>query len=395
MSLQESCHSSLVKGHRTFIIISLALAAVAGTLLGMWMILGWLGYVSLAHFSDVLRIHGQLQVYGFVVLFTMGVAMMVLPRFLGTTLRPPDLVAATLALMVAGIVANFTGPSVLGAALQTASVVTFTMVIRATRRSAPPRSGPSDALQKAHALFLATGGLWLFLSPGLAFVDPTRALENVLWGFAGLYIAGIGLRVHPQVLALAHLRPSLFLPSCLMWNAALATRWLMAGPAWTILMVAAVTTFLLALNPFQRSTEPMEAGAWIRLFVRTSYFWLIAATALALLTEVEPGSYVGPARHSLASGYILTMMVGMGFRMIPTFESKRLVWVDGPWVAYGALTLGGILRVGGQAVGNYPVMGIGGGLQVVSVLLFVGVILGTLAVGVPVPMTLPARAARR
>lgn len=359
------------------------------------MILGWLGYVSLAHFSEVLRVHGQLQVYGFVVLFTMGVAMMVLPRFLGTTLRPPALVSATLALMMAGIVANFSGPSVLGAALQTASVVAFTMVIRATRRSAPSRSGPSDATQKAHALFLATGGLWLLLSPGLAFLDPTRALENVLWGFAGLYIAGIGLRVHPQVLALAHLRPALFLPSCLAWNLALATRWLVPGPTWTVLMAAAVTTFLLALNPFQHSAEPMEAGSWIRLFVRTSYLWLVAATVLALLTEVEPGSYVGPARHSLASGYILTMMVGMGFRMIPTFESKRLVWVDGPWVAYGVLTLGGILRVGGQAVGNYPVMGLGGALQVVAVLLFVTVILGTMAAGMPLPATVPARMVRR
>lgn len=384
-----------MKGHKAFLVASLSLAAVAGTLLGMWMILGWLGYVSLAHFSEVLRIHGQLQVYGFVVLFTMGVAMMVLPRFLGTTLRPPTLVAATLILMLAGIVVNFSGPSVLGAALQTASVVTFTMVIRATRRSAPPRSGPSDALQKAHALFLATGGLWLLLSPGLAFLDPTRALENVLWGFAGLYIAGIGLRVHPQVLALTHLRPALFLPSCLMWNAALATRWLLAGPAWTVLMAGAVTTFLLALNPFQHSAEPMEAGVWIRLFVRTSYFWLIAATALAVLTEVERGSYMGPARHSLASGYILTMMVGMGFRMIPTFESKRLVWVDGPWVAYVALTIGGVLRVGGQAAGNYPAMGVGGALQAISVLLFVVVILGTLAVGTPVPLAVPAGAARR
>lgn len=148
-------------------------------------------------------------------------------------------------------------------------------------------------------------------------------------------------------------------------------------------MISAVVGLLVALNPFQRSAEPLAVGLWIRLFVRTSYLWLIVAAGFAVLTEMYPGSYLGPARHSLGSGFVLTMMIGMGFRMIPTLENRRLIWNSGPWVAYGALTVGGILRVGGQALGNYPVLGIGGALQTVSVVLFVALILLTLGVGSP------------
>lgn len=383
--VMEACrkmwHTSSVTGHRVFLFVSLSSAALIGTGLGLWMILGWLGWVSLAHFPEILRMHAQFQVYGFVVLFTMGVAMMVLPRFLGTALRPPGLIPVCLGLMVSGTLVNLLGPTALGAALQTGAVVAFMAIIRATRKSAPARLGAPDPLQKAHALFLASGGVWLMAGPGLALLDSTRALESVLWGFAGLYIAGIGLRVHPQILALPSPRSGLLVSACLLWNLALLTRWLVEGPAWSILLTIGAACFLAALNPFRASTAPMESGSWVRVFVRTAYLWLVVAALLTVATELEPGLVPGPARHSLASGFILTMMMGMGFRMIPNFEELRLTWSDGPWVTYFILTLGGVLRVGGQAVGNFQALGLGGTLQLVSIFLFAGLILSTLLFG--------------
>ncbi len=332
----------------------------------------------------MLRLHAELQVYGFVVLFTMGVAMMVLPRFLGTTLRPPHLVPVCLGLMAAGIGVNLAGPKELGAALQSAAVFTFMAIIRATRKSAPPRVIAPDPLQKAHALFLATGGLWLLAGPGLSLIDQVKALESVLWGFAGLYIAGIGLRVHPQILALPAPRTNFLIPACILWNLALFLRWVVKGPAWAMVLAIGAFCFLTAMNPFRASAAPMESGGWVRVYVRTSYLWLVVSVSLAAATEFETGLVAGPARHALATGFILTMMIGMGFRMIPNFESRRLTWPGGPLPVYIILTVGGVLRVGSQTVGNLHLLAAGGGLQLLAIFLFVGVIITTLIFGVRV-----------
>lgn len=375
--------------HRLFLTVSLAISALVGTALGMGMLLAWLGRVSAARFPEMLSAHAQLQVYGFVVLFTMGVAMMVLPRFLRSTLQPAWAAYLCLAFMLAGTGLNLTGPTVLGASLQTLATVVFVGVIRTTRRSAPPIRREKSPLTASHALFLATGAMWLMASPVLAFRDPTQALETVLWGFAGLYIAGIGLRVHTGILGIKGLHQKLLIPSAAFWNLALLLRWLVPGIVWTITLAIGVGLFLLALRPFRRSYLPPAGGAWLRLFVRTSYGWLVVATIMGLLVESGQSFLSGPGRHALASGFILTMMIGMGLRMIPAFEKKRLIWPGGAWVVYAGVTIGGVLRVSAQAVGNIPLLAVGGALQALSILGFIALILGTMFAGQEVVCEIP------
>jgi hypothetical protein len=367
--------------HRAFIIASLALAATVGTTLGMWMVLGWLGVVPLLHFPTILAAHAQLQVYGFVGLYTMGVAMMVLPTFLNTKLQPAWLAVLSLVLMLSGIGLNLAGPTLAGGLLQSLSTLSFLVVLRITRTSAPPMKRKSTVLTRGHAIFLATGSLWLMACPLLALWDSTRALETVLWGFAGLFIAGIGLRVHTGILGIRGIHGALLLPSVVLWNLGLVLRWTGPQGVWVWPTSLGIALFLWSLRPFRKAVRPAAGGAWLRYFVRTSYCWLLLALILAGIAESGYSRLAGPTRHMLAVGFIITMMMGMGLRMIPAFETKRIPWRNGPWLIYGLVTVGTAIRIPAQSMDKMELLCIGGSLQFLGIMAFISLLMATLLFG--------------
>jgi hypothetical protein len=376
--------------HRAFIIASLALCATIGTSFGIWMVLGWLGVLPLVHFTTILAAHAQLQVYGFVGLYTMGVAMMVLPTFLNTKLQPAWLAVLSLLFMLGGIGLNLRGPTLPGGIMQSFSTLSFLFVLRITRKSAPERKAKSTPLTKGHAIFLATGSMWLMACPLLALWDSTKALETVLWGFAGLFIAGIGLRVHTGILGIKGVHGQLLLPSAALWNLGLLLRWTGPRGLWVWTICAGIGLFLWALRPFRKPFIPPAGGAWLRYFVRTSYFWLIIALALACASEFGYSNLAGPARHMLGVGFIITMMMGMGMRMIPAFETKRIPWRKGPWFIYGLVTLGTAVRIPAQAANEMEWLFIGGGLQFLGIISFVSLMMATYLFGEVVKCDLDA-----
>ena len=345
------------------------------------MVLGWLGLLPVPNYSTLLAIHAQLQVYGFVGLYTMGVAMMVLPTFLNTKLQPTWLALCSLALMLIGIGLNSAGPTLTGGTCQSLSTLAFLVVLRVTRKSAPPRKVESTPLTRGHAIFLATGSLWLLAGPLLALKDATAALETVLWGFAGLFIAGIGLRVHTGILGIKGIHGRLLAPSAVLWNLGLALRWTGPGNLWVVILATGVCLFFWALRPFRKPYLPPAGGPWLRPFVRTSYFWLLVAVALTCATALGYPALAGPARHTLAIGFVITMMMGMGMRMIPAFETKRLPWTNGPWQIYGLVTLGTAIRLPAQTTMNLECLALAGALQFLSIVSFIGLILATYLIG--------------
>lgn len=370
-----------MKPHRAFITVSLGLAAILGSSLGLCMVLSWAGMVDVHSLGWILSTHAQCQVYGFVALFTMGVALMVLPSFLNTTLQPRWLALASLLLMLAGIAVNFRGPTLPGGLCQSLSAVAFLVVLRFTRKSAPVKKSQSTPLTRGHIFFLATGTLWLTVCPFLALRHSTMAFETVLWGFAGLYIAGIGLRVHTGILGIRGIQASLLAPAAIFWNAGLILRWTSKGPAWTWALSVGVILFVLALRPFRRAYIPPAGGAWLRLFVKTSYAWLLMSAALTCAAEHGFAQLEGPARHMLAVGFVVTMMMGMGLRMIPAFEVKRIPWPKAPWIIYVLVTAGTAIRIPAQAMGRFEWLAVGASLQFAGILAFAATILGTYWVG--------------
>ncbi len=375
-----------MKIHRLFVLTSLVIAALTGSSLGLWMLLSWLGWFTPVAFPLVLSAHAQLQVFGFVTLYTQGVAMMVFPSFLRTQLQPAWLAYSCLLLNLVGIASNIGGLPRLGALSLTFSTVAFLAVLRATRKSAPKTRRESTPLSRGHAVFLATGALWLLVSPCLMIFNATAALETVLWGFAGLYIAGIGLRVHPGILGIKGVLGGLLVPSAVVWNLALLARWVGLGTGafeglWCWPLTLGVVMFLVALRPFRKPFISAGGGVWLRYFVITSYLWLPVALVMTCLTENGHPGLAGATRHVLATGFILTMMMGMGLRMIPAFETRRIPWKNGPWMVYLLTTAGTLLRIPAQATGHLQFMALGGSLQFLAILSFVVLLVATLLVG--------------
>lgn len=207
------------------------------------------------------------------------------------------------------------------------------------------------------------------------------ALETVLWGFAGLFIAGIGLRVHTGILGVKGIHGRLLAPSAFLWNLGLVLRWTGPENSWVWATSTGVALFLWALRPFRKPFLPAAGGLWLRYFVRTSYLWLSVALLMACATELGYSSLAGPGRHMLAVGFVITMMVGMGLRMIPAFETRRIPWAKGPWVIYVLVTVGTAIRVPAQAMNQMKWLALGGVLQFLGIITFVGLVLATYLVG--------------
>lgn len=354
---------------RYFLLTALA-ALLAGSLLGLWMALGMAGALSLSLWPELLRAHATLQVHGFVVVLTLGVALLVLPKFLAVPLAQPRVALLSWAALAAAVALGALGLlEPLARSLQIAGVIGFLVVLRRTRAGAPfPDYEPAErTLNRLHAAYMAFGVIWLLI----ALVHSGQAAADlILWGFATMYVAGIGLRVHPQILGLRVFHTGALAGSVIAWNVGLGLE--LAGFAsGHLLTLAGIALYLVGLHPFRRARMAICDPPWLRLYLRISYGWLVLALlGSTSLTVFGDSPFGAAARHLLASGFLLSMIFGMAFRLIPMLEARPLVWQASPWVVLALLTVGHGLRVGGQLGGTLPLFALGGGLQVLACLTF-------------------------
>ena len=121
------------------------------------------------------QVHGHMQAVGFAGFFIIGVSYRMAPRFSGTALAFPRLVAPTFFLLVSGLIARFAGQPVanveafgalmaLSGWLELAGVACFAATIVATTAPARRRGDPT-------ALLFSAGAVWFFLAASL----------NALW----------------------------------------------------------------------------------------------------------------------------------------------------------------------------------------------------------------------
>lgn len=354
-----------------------------GTALGLLMLVALAGGPGSSGLLTMLRWHGQLQVVGFLCLFTMGMALLMWPKVLGVPLRTVPAAWASWLAMVVGVVAFSSGHLWLGGGAEALGGGLFAGVLWRTRAAASS-SGPVTSEQ---ALFLITGIGWLIASPGLMVGQSSAGLELLLWGFLGLTVAGLGLRLHPGLLGVKGVWRWPARLAALFWNGGLVLRGLGWGPAGVGCVAFGVLLFLVALRPFRRSQLPPGGMAWLRSYVRLSYGWLALATGLLLGTELGYPQWASAARHAVATGFLLTMVVGMAFRMLLAFEGRRLRWLAGPWWVLGCLAVGHLARVGGQLLASREATLGGAVLQSLGIAAFLGLILSATRIPFPAPLS--------
>src|ERR1700687_1355943 len=91
--------------YRQLIRTSLVLGVAAGFSLGLYLLLGFaFGWPSSGGTPALMQVHGQIQVFGFLVMFIMAVRVRLFPRFHASRLDRPAQVSGGGLLLATGVV---------------------------------------------------------------------------------------------------------------------------------------------------------------------------------------------------------------------------------------------------------------------------------------------------
>jgi len=349
--------------HRPFLSVSLAFVLL-GSLLGLLMLpflAHWKGWEAF-DWMGALRAHGPFQVFGFAVLFTMGIAYQMLGELLQARHSPGSL-RVCLALMTLGTLGQACWPQRLWPWCQLLSGLIF---VAGVAKHRPPTGTVRRNL--AHSHFLRWGSLWLLVALLLNVLGApiARVLELVLWGFLSLYILGVGLRIHPAMLNRSTPPEVVQWLVLLLWNLGLLATFSAQLEVAAALCWSAASLLLVAfLRPWPASPSKLD---WpLTRYFSWSYGWLVASCLGRLL---GPDHWAGAIKHAHASGFVLMMMVGMGLRLVPAFERKQPGWPAARHLCLWIMVPGTLFRVLGQA-GILPRLFIlGGTLQFMGLLCF-------------------------
>ncbi len=217
--------------------------------------------------------------------------------------------------------------------------------------------------------------------------DTARALLIALpvLGFATNAIFGFGIRLIPGLLNIGRLRPRCFVATMVMYNAGLV---LLLTPlqamrfAGSTLMLLAAGVYLIGMNLLRgKPSRPIHGvDARGHILIRAAFFWLICGLALiwgeGFFTTV-PHAYSGAWRHALTVGFITTMMLGVGHRIIPVFIKQPLASMGLMRVCAVLILIGNAGRVSlelatlGEHPWTYRAMGMTGLLELSALTLFV------------------------
>jgi len=309
--------------HRPYLAAALAFGTL-GSSLGFLMLAVLTGWHHTRAWNSHVVAHAQFQVIGCVALFTLGMALQLLaPTPLkGSRAALTLLAGGTLVASGAGFLP---GLALTGACLQLLGLALHVRLFWRGQRWKGCNLG-----------YYLTGQLWL------AAALATARLELALWGFACLYILGTGFRLHPRMLGCRRPSEGLQRAVLLGWNAALLAHWpgLLAASA------------ALASLPWLKARREQ----WLRILYLN----------LAIACVLPPAL----ARHALATGFILPMIVGMALELLPAF-ARRPIPRRLRGVLVGALVGATGVRLTGQAAGWATLYLLGGLGQLLALSIFV------------------------
>ena len=350
------------RAHRPFVaaalLLTLSLGAGWGTLLlARISRQGTFTRVPAAHVVA----HGEAQLWGFVALFVMGVAVSYLPV---ATARPrPGRWHARFMLssILTGVLGGFAwslapqqwswlGPLSGGALILGAVGYLFLAV----RQLAGKWRTPWGRFIVASALWMVVWAVADFklrtaTSPrGPAVYSQGARLmlvELAVFGFALNAIYGFGQKLLPGLLRGGSTRPRMFDATWVLHNAGVSLLCLthradltsMAGVG-SITIAAGAVLYVAGLRGlFQRRRAPPrpEAGPdLLARYIQLAFFWLLVGLAMlaagdlagAVRSVSPPQAYLGATRHALTVGFMTTLILGVAQRLLPILGHNLLAW---------------------------------------------------------------------
>jgi hypothetical protein len=414
-AVMREWHSLLDEPYPLLLRISLVLALLGGFGLGLVLLLSFVLRMGLPlGVGALIQAHGQVQTLGFVTLFIMAVATRLLPRFHGADLEHGSLVSLGGLLLATGVVLRAVGQPlpptsgrsvvlVLSGLLTLGGVLLAVAVFGGTvRRGTSPRQGEPLFLPLTMASSLI-GFLLLNVvaSIGLASggITVPAALDEALihlelWGFASTMVLAIAshtwptmLLLHPSRVGATHVGLALWafgsIGTPVAWLAFPDSPAVRAIPAASQLAGALFYVYALRLfeSPERGSLIPLvtdQGRAWVRAAFG---FLLVAATinVVVALTSVvgsaESVTALSAARHALAQGFLLPVIVFMSARILPGYSPRMMAHPERLAGLMVALLLGALLRAGGELIGGYAegwdlVLALGGTVTTLAFVVF-------------------------
>jgi hypothetical protein len=349
------------------------------------------------------HVHGLAQLWGWVTLFVFAVALHLLRQ---DTKRPAPAWTehAAAGLILAALLALFAGladpvrhavPRIdlaASATLLAAAIVLGLAVVGSLR-------GRTRS-QRTHGFLFLVAWLWVWAGTDLALrlhhggggggdpVLPESARRLLIalpvLGLATNAIYGFGIRLLPGLLNIGNLRPRFLTAAPVLHNVGLC---LFLTPPRTLratgaaLMLAASLSYLVGMDALRSKPARPIYGVDVRghILIRAAFFWLVVGLSMILAEQLAPAlphAYGGAWRHALTVGFITTMILGVGQRIVPVFirqplASSRLM------LAGAALIIAGnagrvvleLATIGGRPW-TFRLMGATGVLELTALVLF-------------------------
>jgi hypothetical protein len=412
-----AAQSWLDSPYRLLIRTSLALAVGAGFSLGLYLLLGFaFGLPLSAGTPALMQVHGQIQVFGFLAMFIAAVGVQLFPRFHATKLDRPAQVSVGGLVLAAGVVMRTIAQplpvdaAIRPGALLLSAVLTLIGVLLVVHAFAQViRSGVGPAPSGWRVLLPATMGASLVLalvlnlaacvelaqgSSVVPFAQDEALIHFELWGFASTMVLAVSGRVFPKFLLLQPTRERLIRPALALWalgSIGTPAVWLLlqGAPAARILaalaQLVAALLFVAALRmyelPVRESGTPYVTNP-TRRWARLAFALLLAAAAANVGIAVAETrgatasvTQLSAARHMLAQGFLLPLIVLMAARILPGYSGSMLHRPRLLGALVWSLLLGAALRGAAELIGGYSpgwsvLVGVGGTLAVIAFTMF-------------------------
>lgn len=418
-TVEEADEKRMNELYKLFIKAAIVFTLTGGTLWGV-VTLTWIavsGKYSAPYYA-MTQAHGHMQTLGWVGLFIMGVAYFVIPKFRGAPVRDSVLAYLSFFLMTAGIAMRgvtqplglifpFNYLNVLSAALEVVAVGCFAFLIVRTSRESKEKHEFYEKYIYASVVYFVALILFNFhisLDMFAAHENVIRPAPNAIYlhlmlvGFIAMMIMGVSQRVLPHFMALKE--PNIKLTNAAFWvyNAGIILNIIGWGTgaqplqreillASYSLELAGALIFTLGLKIFEKPRTVLNiegvdnSYAW---FIKLAYAWYVISSAMIFLAAAwsfgtgqdMPHFYLGAYRHAFTVGYITTIMMGVGYRVLPIFNGTTLFSNRHMRISFWLIMIGNIARVvfqlGTGSLGKpaFALMGTSGYFEFAALILF-------------------------
>jgi uncharacterized protein involved in response to NO len=376
MSMAKIREASLARLLVAYVSSGLVFMLLPGTFLGVWNLLQISGRESLVSISPAwLQAHGHAQVFGWVGSFILGIGFYSIPKLRGPATTIFRVAWLCWAMWTTGValrwLANVYGWDwrallPVSAMLELAAFLMFLAVVSRHRPEVP---GQNRTEPWIWIVIGASAGLFLLLATNLAGciyvsrhgADPAfphifdqRYLALMAWGFLVPFVWGFSAKWMPVFLGLKPVRTRPLIVALALNFVGIALTALGFGDAATALFVISTALAIVALRMFEPAIQPAKTRGVHQsfpLFIRLAYGWLLLAALIGVAAALwdSSGGIWGASRHALTVGFIATMVLSVGQRILPAFAGMRLLWsTQLMFAGLLVLMIGCALRVSGE-----------------------------------------------